>query len=170
MINLRTAAKISLERLKDIIKNLVDDYDLIDMGDMIYELRTHGVIFNVQFDEEPATAGFNPDDFTNSNGVLIGYKTLDNELSFLGFISNGEYAPVFSIIYYDGVSLKGYTPRFGNIINPESDAELNDYSNDDEKYIRMYGVESVEDITLDYLDWELIRSDIIHNIKVSNHG
>lgn len=52
---------------------------------------------------------------------LSGLHTLDNGLTFLGFVAGGDWElPVFSIVYWDGKDLRGYTPLSGNIFNPVS--------------------------------------------------
>lgn len=49
---------------------------------------------------------------------LMGMQTLDNGLTFYGFMAGGDWEfPVFMIIYYDGKKLRGYTPSYGNSVN-----------------------------------------------------
>lgn len=51
-------------------------------------------------------------------GNLVGLRTLDNGLSFVGFICSGDNEePLFMIVYWDGKSFRGYIPTGGNIWN-----------------------------------------------------
>ena len=50
---------------------------------------------------------------------LIGFQTLPNGISFLGFINRGERYNSFSILYYDGNDVRMYTPLRGNCVNAD---------------------------------------------------
>lgn len=73
---------------------------------------------------------------------IMGIHALDNGLTFLGFYAGGDWEyPVYSIIYWDGVQLRGYTPKEGNIYNPlikcafGSECELVDFKG---KYVEKH--------------------------------
>ncbi len=49
---------------------------------------------------------------------IIGYRTLDNGLTFLGCVAGGDWeSPVFFIAYWDGKKIRGYIPTEGNTWN-----------------------------------------------------
>ena len=68
---------------------------------------------------------------------LIGYHTLDNDFTFLGAASGGDWQiPVFFIIYFDGKVLRGYVPEFGNPWNTDTNTAYGDDEVKDLKNIK----------------------------------
>ena len=63
---------------------------------------------------------------------LMGYRTLDNGLTFLGILAGGDWEiSVFFIIYWDGKKLRGYIPSDGN---PWNKTTKKAYGNDDGEF------------------------------------
>jgi hypothetical protein len=67
---------------------------------------------------------------------LLGYRTLDNGLTFLGVNAGGDWeVPIFFIIYWDGKKLRGYIPTEGNTWNTISKVALGNGEESDIKYL-----------------------------------
>lgn len=67
---------------------------------------------------------------------IQGIHTLPNGMTYFGLLIGGEAIPIFCIIYWDGVSLRGYTPTEGNCYNKKTKAIwLYDYMQEDEEII-----------------------------------
>lgn len=100
-----------------------------------------------------------------------GLHTLDNGLTYYGWISagDGDYG-VFNIIYFDGENIRMYQPTIGNNVNPkyhsvagwEGEFAYHDeypHPNDDdsgEAFYEKYGL----DPYTDPFDWEAMINDI----------
>lgn len=102
---------------------------------------------------------------------LLGFRTLENGLTFCGFEAGGDWEfPVFFIIYWDGKQLRGYVPSDGNMWNTDSkqaygNNEVKDQKNLIKRFPELktydfayYGTSSIIDnLSTDY---ELIQKDI----------
>lgn len=61
---------------------------------------------------------YDDDEFEDIGESLLGFHTLQNGLTFFGYMAGGDWeSPVFMIIYYDGKKLRGYTPSYGNAVH-----------------------------------------------------
>lgn len=50
---------------------------------------------------------------------ILGFQTLANGFSFVGFINCDHWCNEFSILYYDGSEIRMYTPICGNCVNAD---------------------------------------------------
>ena len=51
---------------------------------------------------------------------LLGFQTLKDEFVFYGTLTNADWSfPVYSIFYFDGIRVRGYTPVCGNLVNTD---------------------------------------------------
>jgi hypothetical protein len=106
---------------------------------------------------------------------LCGLQTLDNGMTYLGAMCGGDWErPVYVIIYWNGVSLRGYIPKHGNTWNYDTKQAL---GNDTEadcnfllKHFHMKNEKGSEGFMEDYqvvdvlgdrlFDFEQIKGDI----------
>jgi hypothetical protein len=81
-------------------------------------------------------------DITDSDlKKILGFQTLENGLTFLGFRAGGDWqCPVFGIVYWDGKTLRGYIPTEGNPWNTETHTAYGDSECDDENSIERFGI------------------------------
>ena len=89
------------------------------------------------------------------NYDYMGIVTLENGFTFLGGVAGGDWEhPVYHIVYFDGKSLRGYIPSYGNVLNL--------------KYKCALGSED-EEIEIDWdidFNWEAIIEDIKNRIII----
>lgn len=128
----RNAVKISeeflLNKLFELHKKSSDssEYEniqqFVDSNVSYYALLENNKIENdlskIQFDGENYCTSKEDYWRDEEKDNLLGINTLNNGLTFLGCIAGGDWEyPVFFIIYWDGKSLRGYIPSYGNCIN-----------------------------------------------------
>ena len=143
----RNAAKISIEELKTIIaqyakKYVPDEYDEDEpnfdylLPELMYSYETLEKDLKYSFDMENFTT--QKDEFDAAD-EFVGYNTLDNGLTFLGFCAGGDWEfPVFGILYYDGKKLRAYIPTRGNMINTKSKSAFGNDEETDEEILAQY--------------------------------
>ena len=93
----------------------------------------------LEFDDENVlTSGF-PD-----YEKVLGFHTLDNGLSFLGFLIGGDWEePIFLLVYYTGNILRAFIPKEGNSWNTDTmTAYGNDPEKDSENCKKLFGIET----------------------------
>lgn len=188
--------------MEDIIGDFRDDHNLdkddkideeqlnnylLKYGLSIYAIREgcskvdsdlNKVVFDMENNESEKDQYFGPKD------NLMGVNTLDNGLTFAGFYAGGDWEyPLFFIVYYDGKSLRGYIPSYGNNYNVDfntafgSEEECDNYDEvvakkykgvpcDDflEYYIKREGGDPKGEIDF---NWDAIKEDIENRIIVS---
>ena len=118
-----------------------------------------------------------PNDFGPDG--LMGYRTLENELSYLGISAGGDWElPVFFIIYWDGKELRGYIPTKGNPYNTDtkkpygnSTEALDDGKNIKKRFpgkFKFFTLREIDAMAVENLGWdsEQIKDDIIKRIKI----
>lgn len=97
-----------------------------------------------------------------SRPSLLGEHTLDNGLTFYGFIAGGDgQHGVFMILYHDGEGLRLYTPVWGNKLNINRQEPLM-YDKRSDNYISKYGLKRN---TLGF-NWHAMKFDILANFTV----
>lgn len=124
--------------------------------------------------------------------ALIGLHTLENGLTFLGCMSCGdEEYTLFFIIYWDGSSLRGYIPSYGNTFNIDFHtafgSEYNTFKDYEtilnRKYLKKNNTKNLDsrDILKIYKDihksinpqfnidvnWNAVKLDILNRIEVN---
>jgi hypothetical protein len=89
---------------------------------------------------------------------LLGFRTLDNGLTYLGCAAGGDWeTPLFFMIYWNGKALRGYIPLYGNPWNTENnEAYGNDDVSDRRNVYSRFGVDDPDDIQV--------------NVKTIHHG
>ena len=128
----RKATKITIDELKKQIVKFYNKHCLED-GDeecTMENLSLYDIFENENIDKDRkfylywedyydsisdiSTFG-NADDIGES---LIGFHTLDNGFTFLGVGGCADWGlRSFTILYYDGKTIRCYTPSYGNLIN-----------------------------------------------------
>jgi hypothetical protein len=98
---------------------------------------------------------------------IAGFRTLNNGLTYLGVGAGGDWEePIFFIIYWNGVSLRGYIPKLGNMWNYDTKQALGNDHNEDEAFFRKV---LKNDYNVNYIDNNpelLFNTDlIIQNIQ-----
>jgi hypothetical protein len=98
---------------------------------------------------------------------LMGFNTLENDLTYYGICAGGDWElPVFFIIYWDGKKLRGYVPKSGNPWNTDTKmAYGNDEELDDKNMRRRYPRLNLRK-PVRPPDWnvDLIKKDIMKRI------
>lgn len=105
----------------------------------------------VSFDTE--NVSISQKDFGPNN--LMGYRTLDTGLTFLGWAAGGDWQhPVYGIIYWDGERLRAYVPTDGNPYNTDTNRAYGDgdKNNADFKNAKKRWPEYYKDKTADDFD------------------
>jgi hypothetical protein len=70
---------------------------------------------------------------------LTGLKTLNNGMTYIGITAGGDWeCPVFFIIYWNGVSLRGYVPKKGNVWNYKTKEAIGNSDEEDQAFLREY--------------------------------
>ena len=140
--NLRQAAKISTDQLKNIMINRYNvsssvkscgaafnpanyrsQSDELDDLMVVLSCDEQSVLAdrnNINFDlenictESPTSFPF----YGDQGQDLCGLRTLSTGLTFCGAIAGGDWElPLFYILYYDGTDLRAYIPIKGNLVN-----------------------------------------------------
>jgi hypothetical protein len=124
----------------------------------------------VNFDEE--NLEWEEGEGYSGTGSITGFHTLPNGLTYLGISAGGDWeVPLFYILYYDGLKLRGYIPTDGNHWNTdtktaygsEDDAGIEDgEAVSDANARKRFWVNSRDD--LENMDPDKILEDIIHHI------
>lgn len=159
---LKKSSEYDDSEIEDMLKS--GDISIIDIFENSSKIETD--LGKVQFDLENCTS--KSGEFTDYGGLLVGFHTLSNGLSFLGCLAEGDWEyPVFFIIYYDGKSLRGYVPICGNLINRDGMSAFG--NNDDEKFMQKelgadYNESSWKEVQY---NWDLIEEDIKSRIVIS---
>ncbi|HME56442.1 MAG TPA: hypothetical protein VKM55_29855 [Candidatus Lokiarchaeia archaeon] len=84
-------------------------------------------------------------------GHLMGFNTLENDVSFLGFLAGGDWeSGVHGIIYWDGTTLRGYFPIEGNPFNRFT---MQAYGNSEY---------DLDDLALRFIDAGMNPSELLH--------
>ena len=99
------------------IKNKIE-YDENHISEFILEehSKIKKDLSKIIFDKENFT--FKEGEFGCTLPNILGFHTLENGFSFLGGMAGGDWEyPLFFIIYWDGKSLRGYIPTYGNSFN-----------------------------------------------------
>lgn len=145
-----------------------EDYDNLDYDVDLKNLTStiEKDLSKVEFDMENWQAYPDPNDYSVEDSIL-GIKTLNNGLTFLGVRGGGDWeSPVFFIIYFDGKKLRGYIPDTkGNPWNHKTKSAFGNNDEDVEESINVYG-KNYEDENLKF-DPKLIIEDIKERIKPS---
>jgi len=141
-----------------------------DINALLYALNKD---IKVRFDTE------NSDSDNGSHyGNLVGFHTLDNGFSFLGFAAGGDWeAPVFFLIYWDGKKLRGYVPTKGNVFNTDTMQAFGNDGKADAKNLIKRSLATKEDFSdnesddgeaysedAPEFDWKEIEADIKERI------
>lgn len=178
----RNAIKVSIDFLKnemekillkspDFNGNISKISEFLDVGNLPVSilLDSHSImekdLEKIEFDMENSTSV--PNEFVDDGGLLVGFHTLDNGLSFLGCLAGGDWElPVFFIIYHNGKSLRAYIPTCGNLINRDAKSAFGNY--DDDEFMKKelgdeYYESSFEDAEY---NWDLIEEDIKNRIII----
>jgi len=144
----RNAVKVSPDELKtiicDYIEKYADDYDPTDTEFEDFTSYLPSLLYADIF-EKDKKYDFDCENFTieaefDVDNQYVGFQTLDNGLTFLGFWAGGDWqAPVFGILYYDGKKLRVYIPTRGNMVNRKSKAAFGDDDEADEAVFNEYG-------------------------------
>lgn len=130
----RTAVSISKEELEEMMLKVAQrhndelaDAELpLEEMDLYYVVQTlhHWAVnkdnkFNVDGENVIVPDDeYDNDEFEDIGESLLGFHTLQNGLTFFGYMAGGDWeSPVFMIIYYDGKKLRGYTPSYGNAVH-----------------------------------------------------
>jgi hypothetical protein len=93
---------------------------------------------------------------------IVGFHTLENDLTFLGFYAGGDWQqPVFGIVYWDGDNLRSYIPTDGNPWNTKTKAAYGEYDSDDENAMERFGKPAEQTV----FNQEKILKDIVKKIK-----
>jgi len=72
---------------------------------------------------------------------IMGFKTLDNGLTFLGLQAGGDWEhPIFFIVYSDGSQLRAYIPEKGNVFNTDTKQAFGNDEEADAKNLLKRGV------------------------------
>lgn len=165
----RNAARITQDELKTIIaqygkKYVPDEYDENE-EDFDYLIPT--LLYECKDIEKDLKYDFDCENFTTKQGEFdvddkyIGYQTLDNGLTFLGFYAGGDWeCPIFGIIYYDGKKLRGYIPTRGQMVNRKSKAAIGNDEELDEEFLAEYeGAECSEEEMINEIKTRIIVKD-----------
>lgn len=199
----RKSVEITEDELLDIIfdvhqKEEPDDYEnedkeYFDESDVNLSIlkcvsKLEKDLSKIRFDSENFNCCNNDEPESN----LIGLHTLENGLTFLGGMAGGDWEiPVFIIIYWDGSSLRGYIPMYGNTIDldfkcafgSEEDTSISNI----EKTLKKYGFpgDSTDDIPNNFyeiyakaqgidktnnkivVNFDAIKEDIINRIQLT---
>lgn len=149
----RYATKISKDELKEIIcdyiKKYAEDYDPADTAFEDFDCYLASLIYSGKFDKD-IKYDFDCENFTTEadfkvDNTYVGFQTLDNGFTFLGFWAGGDWQePVFGIFYYDGKKLRVYQPTRGNMVNRKSKAAFGDDEEADEEVMYEYGDNLIE--------------------------
>lgn len=105
---------------------------------------------------------------------LLGWHTLENGLSFCGFLVDNNVWDVgdtgtFAVVYFDGKQLRSYTPVCGNDINLKYKTSLGSeahvlYKNDYKKYQEAGSSGEAAEMCDAYLaKYDLTRNTLVHN-------
>lgn len=74
-------------------------------------------------------------DYSSYEG-LMGIRTLSNGMTYLGCAAGGDWEyPVFFIIYWNGVSLRAYIPKHGNVYNYDTKTAIGNDEEADKKFL-----------------------------------
>lgn len=97
---------------------------------------------------------------------LVGWHTLPNGLTFLGFQAGADWdEPYFGIIYFDGTQIRIYIPTYGNPYNRVTMQTLGyDDPAADAKFLAKYGM-TMNSPNIGF-QWDAILSDITARIIV----
>lgn len=165
----RTAPKISMKAFKCLLENKLTEENLtIEDLAMRYEPIQSDLKFRLDSDN----CGIEPLEGVHPKGNLLGYHMI-NGVPFIGVESGRDTAVlVFTVIYFDGESFRGYTPTCGNPFNMETNDYIGVYDEDaDMKFLEKelgiefeYGEYSNEDANLDY-DWAWIELDLANTFE-----
>ena len=179
----RNAIKISKDELRAIMRKVAlknNEYLQEELGD-VQEWDTsdckYQVVMDLMSDHLDKDNKFNvdmenclvehedeyePDD--NEMGIpLMGFQTLDNGLTFFGFIAGGDWeCSVFMIIYWDGKKLRSYTPTYGNTVNAWLKCAFGSEGYSDIELSKRYEelVEIVQDAD-EYEEWEVDDDNVL---------
>lgn len=115
---------------------------------------------------------------------LMGFKTLDNGLTFLGIQAGGDWEhPIFFIIYSDGLQLRAYIPEKGNVWNTDTKQAFGNDEEADAKNLLKRGVidsKTADDVIagemsaapydLLHFDMKKLKEDILKRIIYKNES
>ena len=107
-------------------------------------------LYKVEFSEENL-------EWENDTGyagleTITGFNTLPNGLSYLGICCGGDWEqPLFYIVYYDGLKLRGYIPTEGNHWNTDKNSaygndHADDNSPDNQNAKKRFNVDDIEEL------------------------
>lgn len=146
----RNAARVTKEELKEIvckyIKKYAEDYDLDDTEFEELDSYLADLLYSGIFDKD-LKYDFDYENFTietdfDVDNKYVGFQTLDNGFTFLGFWAGGDWQiPVFGIFYYDGKKLRAYIPTRGNVVNRKSMSAFGNDEEADEEIMNEYNAE-----------------------------
>jgi len=154
----RTFAKISEQDLKKKIQAVFEEGGAhCDFRNLVNKL---GKDIKVKFDCENFSHE-NEDD----ESKILGYHTLDNDLTFCGMSAGGDWErPVYFIVYWDGKKLRGYVPTDGNCWNTSTrqaygNDEDADFKNAKKRWPVAFAEEDSGDIVdcVDYNEDEMLK-------------
>ena len=137
----RFAPKITKDELKAIICDYIKKYsEAYDPEDTEFEDFTYYLSDLLYSDilKKDVKYDFDCENFTieaefKVDNTYVGFQTLDNGFTFLGFWAGGDWeSPVFGIIYYDGKKLRAYIPTRGNNVNRKTKAAFGNEEEDEE--------------------------------------
>jgi len=156
----RTFAPITIAELKKKIEEKFTDKD----GGISHQLITQklGKDIKVKFDFE----NFEYNGSSFGPKTLLGYKSLDSGLTFLGMVAGGEWEhPVYFLLYWSGKAIRGYVPTEGNPWNTTTNQaygndEVADLKNAKKRWPELYkDATEVEGSDFEF-DTQAIRNDI----------
>jgi len=162
----RNAARITQDELKAIIAKYIEKYvpDEYDEDEEDFDYLLPELMCECKDIEKDLKYYFDCENFTTKQGEFdvddkyLGYQTLDNGLTFLGFCAGGDWeCPIFGIIYYDGKKLRGYIPTRGQMINRKSKSAIgNDDELDEEFFAEYEGAEYSEEEMINEIKTRII--------------
>ena len=124
---------ISVSELKDKLEAGAKKRQITERGSVYQEWfdndewfwRTPWCELNEKIIKDMSKIKFYPEnwDVKDTDVSMTGLNTLPNGMPYLGILAGGDgEVSVFTIIYWDGKSLRGYVPESGNIFNPDTRA------------------------------------------------
>jgi len=121
--------------------------EIIEDGCIVYWNFTPSLekdLNKISFDYENVGSGPESllcDSENNDMKDIMGFKTLDNGLTFLGLQAGGDWEhPIFFIVYSDGSQLRAYIPEKGNVFNTDTKQAFGNDEEADAKNLLKRGV------------------------------
>ncbi|MCL2062231.1 MAG: hypothetical protein FWH03_06385 [Firmicutes bacterium] len=132
-----------------IFRNLVWEIPSIKKDLEVIDFDTE----NFQLDPYYAAKNTNP---------LLDLCTIENGLTFFGFLANGDWeTEMYFIVYYDGENLRGYVPRYGNAVNLDNMSAFGNDEESDESYLRKNGVDETLPASYLEINYDTIKEELL---------